>query len=96
MNRSIEKTERVLKAMQHQEADRLPVAEWFAGEFTTRWIEWRKKTGQNSDANVVTASWAAMGDSAETDPNRFYDIDVMLVVPNSDPQIHHPRSAGRC
>jgi hypothetical protein len=91
MKRSKEKTDRVMKAMQHQEADRLPVAEWFAGEFTSRWIEWRKKSGAvRSDAQVTTASWAAIGETDETDPNKYYDLDVMLVVPNSDPKFITP------
>ncbi len=85
------KTERVTKAMQHQEPDRIPTAEWFAGEFTERWIAWRKASGQvKGDQKVITASWAAVGESEETDPNKYYDIDVALVVPNSDPKFIKP------
>ena len=69
----------------------IPTAEWFAGEFTERWIDWRKTSGQvKDDRKVVTASWAAMGEAEETDPNNYYDIDVMLVVPNSDPKFITP------
>jgi hypothetical protein len=91
VNRSKEKTERVSKAMQHQEPDRLPLAEWFAGEFVARWVDWRKEQGAiKDDAELVTASWASISDDEEMDINKYYDLDVMLVVPNSDPKFITP------
>jgi uroporphyrinogen-III decarboxylase len=91
VSKNKEKTDRVMKAMQRQEPDRLPVAEWFAGEFVSKWVEWRKRQGEiTEDAELVTASWASVSDSEEMDPNKYYGLDVMLVVPNSDPMFIGP------
>jgi len=92
MSRQVEKTERVMKAMHHEEPDRIPTAEWFAGEFTTRWVEWRKaQTHITSNQKMVVASWAAVIEDESLDPNRYYDLDIMLVVPNSDPKFITPQ-----
>jgi uroporphyrinogen-III decarboxylase len=91
MGRSQEKTSRVMKAMHHEEPDRIPAIEWFAGEFTTRWVDWRKTHGHvKSDEKVLTASWAAVIQNEELDPTKFYDMDLALAVPNSDPRFITP------
>jgi hypothetical protein len=91
MSMNTEKTVRVMKAMHHQEPDRIPTAEWFAGEFITRWVDWRKTHAQvKSDEKVLVASWASVIKTEALDPNRYYDLDLMLVVPNSDPRFITP------
>jgi uroporphyrinogen decarboxylase len=92
MSISAEKTQRVMKTIHHQEPDRIPTAEWFSGEFTTRWIDWRKiHANVKSDEKVVVASWASVIKTEALDPNRYYDLDIMLVVPNSDPRFIVPQ-----
>jgi hypothetical protein len=92
MSISEEKTARVLKAMHHEEPDRIPTAEWFASEFTTRWVEWRKSHDKvASNEEVVVASWASVIKTDALDPNKYYDLDIMLVVPNSDPNFITPQ-----
>jgi len=92
MSLSVEKTERVMKAMHHQEPDRIPSAEWYAGEFTTSWVEWRKTQAHvRSDEKVLVASWASVIKTEALDPNKYYDLDIMLAVPNSDPTFITPR-----
>ncbi|OGR24241.1 MAG: hypothetical protein A2139_11215 [Desulfobacca sp. RBG_16_60_12] len=96
MSLSAEKAERVMKVMNHEEPDRIPTAEWFAGEFTTRWVEWRKTQAHlDSDEKVLVASWAAVIDNKALDPNKYYDLDIMLVVPNSDPKFITPQVSVR-
>jgi hypothetical protein len=91
MGSSAEKTTRVMKAMHHQEPDRIPAIEWFSGEFTTRWVEWRKTFGHvQSDEQVLTASWAAVIKNEALDPIKYYDFDLALAVPNSDPKFITP------
>lgn len=92
MSISAEKTERVMKAIHHEEPDRIPTAEWYAGEFTTRWVEWRKTHARvQSDEKVLVASWAAVIKTEALDPNKYYDLDIMLAVPNSDPKFITPQ-----
>jgi uroporphyrinogen decarboxylase len=85
MSLQAEKTERVLKAMRHEEPDRIPTAEWFSSEFTTRWIEWRKTQAHiESTDDIVVAAWSTMIKDPALDLNRYYDLDLLQVLPNTD------------
>ena len=44
----LEKLERMNKALEHQEPDRIPISDFFWGSFITRW---RNELGLSSDAN---------------------------------------------
>lgn len=93
MTRGDEKTKRVMTAFEHHEPDRLPTAEWFSAEFTNSWIKWRKhKLGiEDKDISRQTTAWGAeVSNNADLDPNKVYDLDMMLVVPNSDPRFITP------
>ena len=65
---TLRKLERVRKALQHQEPDRVPISDFFWGSFTRRW---RQDLNLPPDAN----------------PYYYYDLDLIVTVPNMDPWI---------
>jgi len=62
------KTERVLAALEHREADRVPVGEFF-------WT------------NFVRRAKAELDVGDDFDPYRYWDLDMVVTVPNMDPHI---------
>lgn len=66
--RAQEKIRRVTTTLRRQEPDRVPLCDFFWGQFVERW---RQELGLPADA----------------EPCRYYDMDYVIVGPNSDPQI---------
>jgi uroporphyrinogen decarboxylase len=62
------KLDRMNKTLRHQEADRVPISDFFWGSFLERW---RKELGL----------------AADTDINRYYDLDWIVTMPNMDPHV---------
>ncbi len=62
------KTERVLAALEHREADRVPMGEFF-------WTNFVERAQQTLDVG------------GDFDPYAYWDLDLVVVVPNMDPHI---------
>jgi hypothetical protein len=62
------KLDRLNKTIRHQEADRVPVSDFFWGSFISRW---------KND----------LGLPADADPYKYYDLDMIVTIPNMDPHI---------
>ena len=65
---TLAKLERVRKTFRHEEADRVPISDFFWGAFKDRW---RRELGLAPDV----------------DPYYYYDLDLIVTVPNMDPHI---------
>jgi len=68
MSSAREKTARVLAALNHEEADRVPIGEFF-------WTNFIRRCKEELD----------VGD--DFDPYRYWDLDLVVVNPNMDPQL---------
>jgi hypothetical protein len=62
------KLNRMNKTLRHEEADRVPISDFFWGSFLERWRR-------------------DLGLPADTDINRYYDLDWIVTIPNMDPHI---------
>jgi uroporphyrinogen decarboxylase len=62
------KLERINKTLRHEEADRVPISDFFWGSFLDRW---RRELGLAKDTDIY----------------KYYDLDWMVTVPNTDPHI---------
>ena len=68
MSRAQAKINRVLAALNHEEADRVPIGEFF-------WTNFVRRCKRELD----------VGD--DFDPYRYWDLDMIVINPNMDPQI---------
>ena len=68
MSAAQEKIDRVLKAIGHEEPDRVPIGEFF-------WTNFVRRCKEELD----------VGD--DFDPYRYWDLDMIVINPNMDPQI---------
>lgn len=71
MGKAEEKRIRIIKTLNHEEPDRVPVTDFFWTAFMEKWFE---KKGLTADTNIY----------------EYYDLDMMVVNPNMDPQPKMP------
>ncbi len=68
----MDSSERVLKALNHEEPDRVPITDFFWNQFYKNWLEYKDVPG-------------------DTDIYKYYDLDLVVINPNMDPQIMEPK-----
>jgi len=71
MDKAKVKTDRIIKTLNHEEPDRVPISDFFWTKFLNNWYA---KKGIGKNISIY----------------EYYDLDLLVINPNMDPQIEKP------